>query len=261
MLPTTVRSASDLHLGGLIWTLVRTDFKTRYHGTVQGFIWALLKPMAMFVVLMTVFSFVFGAKPNYALELIIGLFLWDFFSDATKSAMMSLYVKSYLLTKARVPPWVFVVTSTSNALITLAAFGSILGVYLLIAGRSPGPIRTALFLYYMAHYFLIVTGIGLATSVLFLRYRDLNQVWDVVIQAGFFVSPVVYPLGIIPERFHKYLYLWAPTPIIQFSRNVLVDGTIPTARAHLFLAIGTGVIFLSGAAIYLQRARRVAEYV
>ena len=60
--------------------------------------------------------------------------------------------------------------------------------------------------------------------MLFLRYRDLNQVWDVVTQAGFFVAPIIYPLGVIPERFHFYLYLWPPTPIIEFSRAVLVDG-------------------------------------
>ena len=74
---------------------------------------------------------------------------------------------------------------------------------------------------------VIVIGFSLGGSVLFLRYRDLNQVWDVVTQAGFFVAPIIYPLGVIPERFHFYLYLWPPTPIIEFSRSVLVDGRVP----------------------------------
>jgi lipopolysaccharide transport system permease protein len=96
--------------------------------------------------------------------------------------------------------------------------------------------------------------------VLFLRYRDLNQVWDVAIQAGFFVAPIVYPLSIIPERFHFFLYLWPPTPIIQFVRAVLVDGTVPTLRAHAFLALETGVVFAAGVLIFRALAPRAAEY-
>src|SRR5689334_13671530 len=71
--------------GGLVWTLIRTDFKVRYHGTTGGFVWALLKPLTMFVMLMGVFSFLFASDPNYKLNLIIGLFLWDFFAEGTKA--------------------------------------------------------------------------------------------------------------------------------------------------------------------------------
>ena len=83
---------------GLIWTLVRTDFKVRYHGTVGGFVWALLKPLAMFVMLMGVFSFLFASEPNYKLNLIIGLFLWDFFASGTVAGMGSLQSRGFLLT-------------------------------------------------------------------------------------------------------------------------------------------------------------------
>src|SRR5438552_2229238 len=82
---------------GLIWTLVRTDFKTRYHGTVGGFVWALLKPFTMFLVLITVFSFVFSSDRNYNLNLVLGLFLWDFFAETTKVGIQALASKSYLL--------------------------------------------------------------------------------------------------------------------------------------------------------------------
>src|SRR5690348_7418332 len=94
---------------GLVWTLVRTDFKVRYHGTVGGFAWALLKPLTMFVVLMGVFSFIFRADPNYRLNLLIGLFLWDFFSEGTKVGLTSLATKGFLLTKTRFPKWILVV--------------------------------------------------------------------------------------------------------------------------------------------------------
>src|SRR5262245_19499042 len=103
---------------GLVWTLIRTDFKARYHGTLGGFVWSLLKPMSLFVVLMGVFSFLFASNPLYKLQLIVGLFLWDFFAEGTKVGLTALHARGYLLTKARVPSWILVVTSISNAMIT-----------------------------------------------------------------------------------------------------------------------------------------------
>jgi len=246
---------------GLIWTLIRTDFKTRYHGSFAGFVWALLKPLAMFAVLMSVFSLLFAARPNYKLELIIGLFLWDFFAEGTKAGLTSLAAKSFLLTKARFPSWVLVVTSIANAMITLTAFVLIITVFLIALGRTPSPLAFVCFLGYCVALAVVVIGFSLATSVLFLRYRDLNQVWDVVTQAGFFVAPIVYPLGIIPERFHIYLYLWPPTPVIQFARAALVPGVLPTLRGQLDLFLAAAAALLVGALVFRRLAPKAAEYV
>ncbi len=108
--PHILTSNSGAYLPDLIWTLVRTDFKTRYHGTMGGYCWALVKPLTMFAILCAVFSAVFKMDPNYNLNLIVGLFLWDFFSDATKTGFISLQTKSFLLTKTKVSPWIVVLT-------------------------------------------------------------------------------------------------------------------------------------------------------
>jgi len=193
---------SNAAIGGLIWTLIRTDFKARYHGTLSGFVWALLKPTAMFVVLVGVFSFVFRSEPNYKLNLILGLFLWDFFADATKTGMTSLAAKGFLVTKARFPRWIVVVTSIANAFLTLLVFVAIVTTYLTITDHAPSIVVLAAFACYVIALTTIAIGISLASSVLFLRFRDLNQIWDMAIQAGFFIAPIVYPVGVIPERFH-----------------------------------------------------------
>ena len=108
---------------------------------------------------------------------------------------------------------------------------------------------------------IIVIGISLAGSVLFLRYRDLNQVWDVVTQAGFFFAPIIYPLGVIPEQYHFYLYAWPPTAIIEFSRAVLIEERTPSAIGHLDMALVTFGALLIGVLVYRRYAPRVAEYV
>src|SRR5688500_17832637 len=161
---------------GLVWTLIRTDFKTRYHGTLGGFGWALLKPLTMFLVLLAVFSYVFASDPQYKLDLIIGLFLYEFFQESTKSGLLSIRAKGYLLTKARFPTWIVVVTSASNAAITLGLFSAVLVIFLAVTGRPPSPVAVVLYLAYQLQFFAIVTGFSLAASVLFMRYRDLNQV-------------------------------------------------------------------------------------
>jgi ABC-type polysaccharide/polyol phosphate export permease len=251
---------SSLYIGGLVWTLVRTDFKTRYHGTIQGFVWALMKPLTMFLVLMGVFSFIFASDPAYRVNLIVGLFLWDFFGQGTTSGLLALHAKGFLISKAKFPSWIVVVTALANPLITLAVFWVVIMATLTVFGHAPSLLAWVLFLWYLVHLTAIVIGLSLAGSVLFLKYNDLNQVWDVVLQAGFFVAPIIYPLSILPERFHKYLYLWPPTPIIQFAREVLIAGTTPSLKAHALLTLEAAIVLAVGIWVFRRYAPRAAEY-
>lgn len=248
------------HLPGLAWTLVRTDFKIRYHGTLAGFLWALLKPLSMLAVLVTVFSWVFAAQRDYALNLIVGLMVWDFFAEGTRVGMTSLLAKGHLLAKTRFPRSLVVLTSGANSVLTMAVFAVGVVVALAASGRVPGLVALLLFAFYLLQLFCIVLGISLVGSVLFLRYRDLNQVWEVLLSAGFFLAPIVYPLGILPERFHSYLYLWPPTPVMQYARAVLLGGVVPSLRAHLLLLGVTLAVLAAGTLVFRRLSPRSAEH-
>jgi lipopolysaccharide transport system permease protein len=251
--------ALTFHNWDLLRTFVRTDFKGRYHGTLGGFVWALLKPFAMFLVLLSVFSFVFNTDGLYNLRLVIGLFLFDFFGEATKTGLVSLHAKSYLLSKARFPSWIIVVSSVAHACLTLAVFVVAIVLVRTVTIGWPSFLTLALFLFYVLMFVAIVVGFSLGASILFLSYRDLNQVWDVVVQAGFFLAPVVYPLSIIPERYHAYLYAWPPTAVIEFSRSVLVADVIPSGRAHALLLVEAAVALGLGLFIFRRHAPVAAE--
>jgi lipopolysaccharide transport system permease protein len=244
---------------GAIWTLVRTDFKVRYHGTLGGFVWALLKPLSMFIVLMSIFSYVFANSRDYTLNLVVGLFLWDFFVESTKVGIISLHTKAFLVAKTRFPRWIVVATAMSNALVTLAVFSSAVVLVLYLLGRGPSLAALVLYAFYLVNYALIVFGISLGGSVLFLRYRDLNQVWEVVIQGGFFFAPIIYPLAILPERVHFYLFLWPPTPIVEFARMVLVQGATPSLKGHAFLVIMAMSLVTLGGLVFWRLAPSAAE--
>ena len=253
-------ASARVALAGLAWTLVRTDFKARYHGTLSGFAWALLKPAGIFLVLMLVFSFIFP-DPAYKLQLIVGLFLWDFFAEGTKTGLASLHAKAFLFKKMSVPLWLLVLASMANPLITLAVFSVFIVVFLTLAGSPPSAFGIMLFVAYCGALTILVGSFSLAASVLFLRYRDLNQVWDVITQAGFFVAPIIYPLGIVPERLHFYFYLWPPTPIIEFSRAALVSHTMPSATGHVYLILEVIAAVTIGIWTMRRYGPRAAEYV
>jgi lipopolysaccharide transport system permease protein len=247
-------------LPSLLWTLMRTEFKTRYQGTIGGFVWALLKPFMMFIVLMSVYSYLFASQPRFRVNLLVGLFLYEFFTEATRFGLTALYSKGYLLCNAKIPLWALVVSALSNAIITLSIFAT---VVVLFIGATIGlhPWALPLFVTYLLLYIIIAIGFGLGASVLYLKYRDLNQIWDVLIQAGFFIAPIIYPIGIIPEQYHFYLYLWPPTPVIQFSRSVLVEGVVPSFAAHMYLVLEAAVALLLGTMIFRRFASRAAELV
>ena len=253
-------AAPRFDLWGATWTLVRTDFKVRYHGTLMGFFWASLKPLVMFVVLVSVFSLIFATDLNYALNLIIGLFLYDYFQEATKSGLSALHAKGYLIGKSRFPRWILVIGSISNPLIVIAVASLAILAYLALRGDAPTLVMIGLYAFFLAQYTLIIVGFSLAASVLFLRYRDLNQVWEVAVQAGYFVAPVIYPLDILPERFHIYLYLWPPTSVIQFSRGALVDGVAPSPLGLLLLAGATALSLAIGIGIYRRLVPDAGEH-
>ena len=249
---------SRIALFDFVWTLVRTDFKVRYHGAVGGFVWALLKPIAMFTVLYRVFHFLFHGNA-YMMNLLVGLFLWQFFAEGTSTGLSSIVSKRYLITKVRFPRWIVIIASLSNALITLLVYSIGLLVISWLAGKPMTFVGIAAFAGYVVLYVIMVFGFALGASVLYLQYRDLDQVWDVVLQAGFFLAPIVYPIDVIPERYHFWLYAWPVTPIIQFSRSVLVDGQLPSLRAHLMLLGMTAGILATGATIFMTRSARAME--
>jgi ABC-type polysaccharide/polyol phosphate export permease len=149
--------------------------------------------------------------------------------------LVSLFSKANLITKTRFPYLVVVATSTVNAFITLFAFSIIFLLFLAITGRFPSPTGLILYLTYLVHLWLIVLGFSLGLGTLYLRYRDLNHFWDAISHAGFFLAPIMFPLALLPANVQPYLFLWPPTPVIVYTREVLVAGTIPSISGHLYL--------------------------
>jgi lipopolysaccharide transport system permease protein len=243
---------------GFAWTLVRTDFQSKYQSTLGGVIWSLLRPAAMFGVLATVFR-VFFKTQDYLLYLILGIVLWEFFSEGTSAGFTALLNKRFLLTKTRFPRYIVVLTAVASAVPTLlAGLTASIAAILWVRGVPP-PAHLLLFVMYLVQLALIVVGLSLGGSALMLRFRDLNQIWDLALQSGFFLAPISYPIGVLPERLHLIVYVVPVTAVIQLSRQLLLEHTIPTLKAHLILAAVTLFTFSLGCFIFSRVVPRSIE--
>ncbi|MDP2587382.1 MAG: ABC transporter permease [bacterium] len=236
----------------LLKELAITDFKLRYKNSVLGYLWSLLKPLAIFGSLYLVFSiFVRFDVPNYSLFLLLGILLWNYFTEATLNGMHALETKSTLLTKINVNKFTIVLASNVTTLLTLVLNLAIFFVILAFVKPEIGWTVLALPLV-VANLFMISLGLSLALSVWYVRLRDLSSIWEILLQIGFWVTPIIYPLSMVPDRFLGYIGLNPLHRIIHEGRQLLIELIWPrpssmlitTAIMLLFLALGY-VVFKS----------------
>ena len=239
-----------------------TDFKLRYQGSVLGYLWAILKPLFIFLVLNFVFTNLFqGAAKNYSLQLLTGIILWLFFAEGTTMGMQSLLSKAHLITKVYIPKYIIVVASTFNVLISFCLNLVILAVFFAYYGVTPSLSAVAHFVFYIILIYFLILGFSFFLSTLFLRLRDLNQIWEVLLNAGFYAAPIIYPLTIIPEKYHKILFLNPMSFLIQYPKVYLIEGEQVPFGNNMVITSLVFVIFLAGLIFFKKTAVNSAEHI
>lgn len=209
----------------LLAELVRTDFKLRYQGSVLGYAWSLLRPLLMFLVLYIVFAkfLRFGdAIPNFPIYLLLGIVLWQFFSDMTNQSLGSIVGRGDLIRKIRIPRWLIIVSASVSALINLGLNLIVVGVFIFISGMDL--LATSLWLpLILLQIYILGLGLSLLLSAAYVKYRDVTYIWEVVMQAGFYATPIIYPLSLITSvTFQKILLMNPMAQAIQDARYAVV---------------------------------------
>ncbi len=243
----------------LIKNLVKSDLKTKYSGSVLGFAWSMLNPLLMMLVLYFVFSNVFKfTQEHFALYLLIGIMSWRFFALGTSSAMSSIVGKASLVTKIYIPREILTLSTVISALISSLLEFLVLIPLLIIFGASVS-LTILVFPVLHALYFMIIYGIALALASLYVYYRDLNQIWDVLLQIGFFLSPIVYPISLIPDKYIFYYMLNPVTALIEMYRDVLLKGELPKLMDFGIVILFGIVLFIFGSWLFEKLSPRFAE--
>ncbi len=245
----------------LIWNLTISDLKVKYQSSVLGFAWSLLNPLLMMLVLYFVFSNVFRFDQEYfALYLLIGLISWRFLANGTSAALNSIVGRPGLVTKIAIPREILVLSTVLSAFISSILEFVVLIPLLFILGAG---VSMNLLFFPLVHmiYFLIVYGVSLILASFYVYYRDLNQIWEVILQAGLFLSPIVYPVSIIPAEYLDLYMLNPMTVLIETYREFLLYGIAPSFISLLAL-LGFGVLMvLLGTVVFHRLERRFAEVI
>lgn len=217
----------------LLRELVITEFKLRYQGSVLGYLWSLLKPLFLFAILYFVFVYflrIGEGIPHWPAAMLIGLVLWNFFSEVTNNGITSIVARGDVIRKINFPKYVIVLASSISALINLALNFIVIFVFMILNGvhfswASP------LALFYIFELFALGLGLAFFLSALFVKLRDTNYIWEIIMQALFYGSAVIYPIAMVLDQnqmLGKLLLLNPITQSIQDVRHILVDPANPT---------------------------------
>lgn len=243
----------------LIRILTISDLRVKYQSSVLGFLWSLLNPFLMLLVLYVVFSGLYsGTGTSFILYLFVGITSYRFFSNGTSAALRSVVSKTNLVSKIYFPRKILVFSIVLSSFIS-AMLEFLILFALLLMFMVPLSLNYLLFPAITAIYFGIIYGAGLALGSLFVFYRDLNQIWEVILSIGFFLSPIMYSVTMIPDQLLQYYMLNPITVIMQMYRDVLLYGSTPSLSTFGYAIFIAGVILALGTAIFSWLEWRFAE--
>lgn len=250
--------------------LVKTDFKLRYQGSVLGYIWSLLRPLALFLILYIVFArfLKIGADiPNYPIYLLLGIVLWSYFAEVTSTSVTAIVAKGDLIRKINFPKYVIVVAASFSGLINLCLNFLVIGIFMYFNGVD---LRwTALLMpLIIVELFIFSLAVGFFLSAAFVRLRDMSHIWEVIMQAAFYATPILYPMSLLPDKAAKVLMLNPIAQIIQDGRYLLVTpetqtiaSVYGTRGARLISLIIVSVVVVVAIVFFRKRSLFFAEEV
>ncbi len=204
----------------LLTELVRTDFKIRYQNSVLGYAWTLLRPLFIFMILYVVFVKLIPlgkGVPHYPIYLLLGIVLWNFFVEMTSQSLGSIVSRGDLIRKIKIPRWIIVLTSSLSALINLGLNLIVVAVFMILS--HTGLLSTIIYVpFILIELYLFALGLSLFLSAAYVKYRDVQYIWEVLLQAGFYATPIIYALSRIPNIAIRKLLLM--NPVAQSIQDV-----------------------------------------
>jgi len=254
----------------LLWLMSATEFKRVYFGTVLGYLWSLIRPLALFGTLLFVFTKVFkiGSEEAeyYPVLLLLGIVVFTFFQEATGNAVTSVINQEGIVRKTQFPRLVIPLATVLTGLLNLVANLLVIVVFILAFGVDP-QWTWLLFPVALLALLIFTAAISMALSVLYVRFRDVAIIWVVVSQVLFYFTPILYPIEALHNRTYEQLLMINPlAPIFQQLRVWVLEPNAPTAveaaGGWLHLAPAIGLYFgicLFALWIFNREAPRVAE--
>ncbi len=246
-----------LHYRNLVSQMVRRDIVTRYKRSILGVAWTMLNPLGTTLVLTIVFSQVFSVERGYAGYVLSGLMPWTFFAQTTNAAMVSLVWGGGLLKRIYIPRTIFAISGIGTGLVNLVLSLIPLLLILVLTGI---PITGAIFLLPIPILFLSLfsLGLGLLISTIAIYFADVAEMYQVILTAWMYLSPVIYTTDMLPAKYAWIVKLNPMYYLIQLFRAPIYEGRVP-ALQEVLLAGGISIsTFILGWFFFSNKADEFA---
>ena len=210
--------------------MVSTDFKVRYQSSVLGYFWSLLKPLFLFAILYVVFTYIIPLGKDiehYSVYLLLGIVLWNFFTETTMIGASSVVARGDLIRKISIPRYLVVLASSFSALINLGLSLIVVFIFALINGITPNP-HWLLIIPIVLELYIFALGVSFLLSALYVKFRDITYIWEIVLQAGFYASAIIFPITMVPVAYQSIFFFNPIVQIVQDARYVMVTDTTIT---------------------------------
>ena len=220
----------------LLKQLVKSDFKLRYQGSVLGYLWTLLRPLFLFAILYIVFARILNTGANlrhFGVYLLLGVVLWNYFTEVTSGSVASIVGKGALMRKVSFPRYVIVMAGSFSALINLV-FNLLVVAFFMVIAHTEVNITAILFPLLILELFIFSLSVGFLLSALYVKFRDVGFIWEVVIQAAFFAIPIMYDFSFVTSKsllLGKILIVNPIAQIIQDARYMLITPQTETVSS------------------------------
>lgn len=233
-IPTAAASRLELgkqlrHRLRILTVIAGSEFKLKYAGSVFGYAWSVVKPLALFTILYLVFARVFKLgviSDYYAVSLLLGIVLFGFFADATSLGMTSLVARESLLRKLVFPRLVIPMAATVTAGLTFLVNTVVVAGFVAWERVTPR-LDWLLVIPLLAELYCFTLGLALILVTLFVRFRDMGQVWELGVQLLFYASPIIYPVGFLPPFARDLAFLNPFTQVLQDIRALVLYPDLP----------------------------------
>jgi ABC-2 type transport system permease protein len=211
----------------LLRELVKTDFKLRYQGSALGYLWSILRPLFLFAILYVVFAKFFkmgDAVPYYPVYLLSGIVLWNFFGEMTNMGIQSIVGRGDVIRKINFPKYIIVLSVAFSALINLLINLLVIVIFMIILHV---PISWTILLApaYILLIFAFALSVMMILGAIYVRLRDIAYIWEIVMQALFYLVPVIYPLAMVSTQWDWIAKLMLLNPVayaIQGFRDAVI---------------------------------------
>ncbi len=257
MVTSTLRS----HFGELyryrvlVDALVRREVKARYRGSVLGYLWTLLNPLLLLVVYLLVFTRFTRAValPNYALFLFAGILPWQWMATSITNGTTSIAYGGALITRVCIPPQVLPLVAVLSNLVNFLLALPLAVAAAAVAGLGPGAALAVLPLAIL-NELVFLYGVSLIAATLTVRFRDVQFLVQNLLLVWFFLTPVAYPLDLVPDRYRVFVSANPATALMRPFQQILFDGRVPDVR-HLALGAAWALAAVLAAVILFETMR------